>query len=89
LPVSNDDPLAFLNTLSTCELGLVAVKFGIPIDDWMMERLEEWYPEKLAKAQELRERMLEAQAGANEGAIEGDDPSENGSKPLLEPVPET
>jgi hypothetical protein len=83
----SNDPLAFLSTLSTCELGLVAIKFGVPVDDWMIERLEGWYPEKLAKSRELRERMLEAQAGANDGAIEDDDPPKWGQTRSRTEVP--
>lgn len=85
LPDSND-PLAFLNDLSTGELILVAVKFGVPVPESLL-RLPD--PEKLERARELRRRYLEAQEGANEGAIEDEQLPEQAANPVLEPAPET
>ena len=60
---SESDPIEFLNGLSTSEVLLVAAKFGVPIQENLLDLVD---PEKLEKARELRKKMLEAQDRAND-----------------------
>jgi hypothetical protein len=73
---NDDDPLAWLNELSTSQVVLVAIKLGLDVPESLLAMIE---PERLERA---RAMALRREQGAKEGASEADLTPSEAAKPL-------